>query len=237
MPSNNILLLSTRPLPGVSLAEAKRAGITVDVLSFIETEAIQSVEVQQEIEQALSQTATVAFTSMNAVEAVATYLQEEKPDWTIYCMGQTTRELVTKYFGEASLAATADNAAELAETIAEEGYTDEVIFFCGDQRRDELPDVLRGNDIDVTEITVYHTVAVPQHIKRFYHGILFFSPSAVNSFFATNKAEAATIFFAIGDTTKAAIQKHTTNTVVTGNRPGKQNLLTRAINYFINRER
>lgn len=237
MPQNKITILSTRPLAASLIADAAAQGIAIDVQSFIETEAIQSVEVQQEIEQALLQSTAVVFTSMNAVEAVAEYIEEEKPDWTIYCMGQTTQQLVKKYFGEESIAGTGDNATDLAELVAEEAYSEEVIFFCGDQRRDELPDILRNNDMEVTEITVYHTIATPHTITKNYNGILFFSPSAVDSFFSVNKVTKPSMLFAIGSTTAAAIKKHTDAGIITAEKPGKESLVEKAINYFLNGER
>jgi uroporphyrinogen-III synthase len=237
MQQNSISILSTRPLPAPVIKKAALQGIDIDIQSFIETEAIQTIEVQQEIEQALLQSATVIFTSMNAVEAVALFMTEEMPDWTIYCMGQTTQGLVKKYFGEPGIAATASNAAELAERVADEEYIDEVIFFCGDQRRDELPAILRSKDIGVTEIMVYHTIATPKFIKKEYNGILFFSPSAVDSFFSKNKPEKQTMLFAIGSTTAQAIKRHTSNSVIISDEPGKEKLLEKAINYFVNNER
>ena len=237
MQQNKITILSTRPLPASIVDEAATQGIEINVQSFIETEAIQSIEVQQEIEQALIQSAVVVFTSMNAVEAVAEYMSDEMPDWMIYCMGQTTQELVKKYFGEASIAGTADNAADLAELVAEEDYIDEVIFFCGDQRRDELPGILRSNDIEINEIMVYHTIATPRIVNRKYNGILFYSPSAVNSFFSANKPGTETTFFAIGNTTAGAIKKYGINNIITSDKPGKENLVEKAINYFVNSER
>ncbi|MEP6728404.1 MAG: uroporphyrinogen-III synthase, partial [Bacteroidota bacterium] len=233
MQQNKITILSTRPLLASVIDEAAVHGIEINVQSFIETEAIQSVEVQQEIEQALLQSASVVFTSMNAVEAVAEFMNEEMPDWNIYCMGETTQELVKKYFGENSIAGTADNAADLAELVAEDDYIDQIIFFCGDQRRDELPDTLQNNNIEVTEIVVYHTIATPHIINRQYNGILFYSPSAVDSFFSKNKPGKQTTFFAIGHTTAGAIKKHSANSIIISDKPGKENLVEKAINYFV----
>jgi uroporphyrinogen-III synthase len=237
MQQNKITILSTRPLNESLINEAKEEGIYIDVIPFIETEAIQSVEVQQEIDLALLESATIVFTSMNAVEAVADYMIDEQPDWAVYCMGNTTQELVKKYFGANSIAGTAANAAELADLIVGEADTDEVIFFCGDQRRDELPDILQANNIEVNEIQVYHTIPVLHKIESVYNGILFFSPSAVESFFSKNKTDPQTIIFAIGNTTAAAIKKHTANPVIISNEPGKENLVGKAINYFVNNER
>ncbi len=232
MAENNINILSTRPLSAESVREAAGHHIKIDVLSFIETEAIDTVEVQQEIENALLQSAVVIFTSMNAVQAVAEQLEGQEPDWKIYTMGNTSAELVKEYFGEQALAGTANNAAELAELVAEEWDQEEVIFFCGNQRRDELPDILRGHQIDITEIEVYTTVNTPHKIKKHYDGILFFSPSAVKSFFSVNKADPQTILFAIGETTAGEIGKFSRNRVLTGSQPGKENLLQEAIEFF-----
>ena len=237
MLQTNISILSTRPLPEPVIEEAAQQGIAIDVESFIETEAIQTIAVQQEIEQALLQSAVIIFTSMNAVEAVASFMTEEMPDWIIYCMGQTTQELVKTYFGAASIAGTASNAAELADLVLEENDINEVIFFCGDQRRDELPEMLLSNDVAVNEIVVYQTIATPRRIKKEYNGILFFSPSAVDSFFVKNKPGKHTTLFAIGNTTTAAIRKHSSNSIITSDKPGKERLLEKAINYFVNNER
>jgi uroporphyrinogen-III synthase len=235
MPSemqNRIHILCTRPLNDTLTGEAKQAGIDIDELSFIETEPIQSIAVQQEIEQALLQTTTVVFTSMNAAEAVAFYQEEIQPTWEIYCIGTTTKKLVEKYFGKEKIAGTANDAASLAELIAADRFTDEVIFFCGDQRRDELPAILTSHDIEVNEIVVYQTIAVPHKIDKVYHGILFFSPSAVASFFQINKLPATTILFAIGNTTASEIKKYTNNTIIISDEPGKENLVSKMIEYF-----
>lgn len=234
MQENKVNILCTRPVSDELVQEAKENGIAVDIISFIETEPIDSIEVQQEIEQAYMQTATVVFTSMNAVEAVAAHAEDQEPQWNIYCMGNTTKQLVNEFFGEERIYGTAGSAAELAELIVEEMPDDEVIFFCGDQRRDELPDILRSNDIEVTEIIVYQTIPVSHKINKDYHGILFFSPSAVDSFFSVNKATGKTIFFAIGNTTANAIKKHTDNKIIIGKKPEKDQLMIEAINYFGN---
>jgi uroporphyrinogen-III synthase len=214
------------------VTEAKMAGIAIDTFSFIETKPIQSIEVQQEIEQALLRTAPVVFTSMNAVEAVAVWLNNQQPDWTIYCIGNTTRQLVKKYFGEESIAESANSAAELAKLIAKDDPADEVIFFCGDQRRNELSETLGADQINVNEIIVYQTVATPHKIEKIYNGILFFSPSAVESFFRNNKIGEQTKLFAIGDTTATEIKKYTSNQIIISDEPGKENLVRQMMEYF-----
>ena len=224
-------ILSTRPINEELIHQAASKNILIDVISFIETETIDSLDVHEEIKNALLQTAVVVFTSMNAVESVAVHIDEYIPDWTIYCMGNTTKSLVSEYFGEELIAATASGAAELADKIIEDDI-DEVIFFCGNMRRDELPALLNKHDIYVNEIEVYKTIAIQHTIKKKYDGILFFSSSAVESFFSINKLNEKTILFAIGDTTANALKKFTSNKVVIADEPGKNYLFEKAIEYF-----
>jgi uroporphyrinogen-III synthase len=237
MPESKIMILSTGVLPAYLAEEAEANNIYPDIISFIKTEPIQSIEVQQEIEQALLQEATVIFTSRNAIEAVAAELKDEETDpitieWNIYCVGDKTAELAGKYFGEEKIYGSADNAEELAELIIEEDIADEVIFFCGDQRRDELPDTLRANDIEVNEIIVYQTVGVPQKVTTNYDGILFYSPSGVESFFKVNKIDKKTILFAIGNTTSNAIKKYSDNKIIISKQPDKEQMVREVVNYF-----
>ena len=225
-------ILSTRPVSESLLAEALSKNIEIDILSFIETTPIETVEVQQEIELAANQMATVVFTSMNAVDAVTGMLDGFVPEWNIYCMGYATKELVKNYFGENAIAGTGDNAAELADQIIENEEPEEVIFFCGNRRRDELPGKLKKQQIEVNEIVVYQTENTQHKITKAYDGILFFSPSAVESFFTINKLPEHTIVFAIGQTTKETVGKFCKNKIVVSKLPGKDQLVEQAIGYL-----
>jgi uroporphyrinogen-III synthase len=233
------IILSTKSLDEELIRSAEAKGVSVDVLPFIKTETISTIETQQEIESALLESVTVVFTSVNAVEAVAAELHESGPAWQIFCIGHATFQLVEKYFGSELIAGTADNAEDLAEMIAEGSNSDEVTFFCGDRRRDELTDILKQNNIEVTEIVVYETVLIPHKIEKKYDGILFFSPSAVQSFFEKNKPDDQTVLFAIGNTTANEIKKYLSsdgvdlkNKIFISDEPVKETLLEKAITYF-----
>ena len=230
--TNRIQILSTRPLHETLLQEAKQAGIDIDEISFIETTPIQSPSLQSEIDEALQQSITAVFTSMNAVEAVADQIKGKKPSWKIYCIGTTTQQLVVTYFGQDAIAGTANDAATLAKLIIEDQPKGKLIFFCGDQRRDELPEILATNSMEVKEIIVYQTTAIQHRIQKTFEGILFFSPSGVESFFSSNQLTQKTILFAIGNTTAKEIKKHSNNQIVISNEPGKENLARRMMEFF-----
>ena len=230
--NNSIEILSTRPYSAALIDEAANLGIAIHELSFIVTEPIDDVSILQEIQTTFTLQTTVVFTSMNAVEAVADQLLGFQPEWNIYCIGNTTRQLVEKYFGAESIAGTAASASALAELIVAECPAKEIIYFCGNMRRDELPQKLQEHGFEVDEIAVYQTILVPRKIVKDYHGILFFSPSAVESFFTLNKAAAHTVFFAIGSTTAAAIRRYCDNKIITADTQSKEEMLERVKEYF-----
>jgi len=232
MPETNIHILSTRNLPANLLDELIESGLQVDTIPFIDTAPIQTIEVQQAIEQVYLQSTTIVFTSMNAVEAVATWQDGQQPDWSIYCTGSSTQRLAGEYFGEEKIVGIAPSAAALADLIIEDGNTDEVIFFCGNQRREELPALLAREQIDVQEIFVYETLLLPKKITAIYNGILFFSPSAVTAFFEKNKAGEKTVLFAIGATTASEIKKYSSQKVMIAPEPEVEGLLLMVKEYF-----
>jgi len=236
MQNRPINILSTRPVPDPLLKDAASNGIQVDVISFIDTIAIDTTGVKQSIAEVASQTRIAIFTSMNAVNAVIHQLDKRPPAWKIFCMGNTTRQLVENYFGKENIIATGPNATSLADEIIEwkKIQTKDIpmVFFCGDQRRDELPKMLQEYGIGLEEIVTYTTKETTHTIEDAYNGILFFSPSAVNSFFKTNKAATGTVFFAIGDTTAKTISSYTNNKIVISTTPAKDELLKQAIEWL-----
>jgi uroporphyrinogen-III synthase len=155
-----------------------------------------------------------------------------RPDWDIYCLGHTTKQLASAYFGEASIKGTAPHATALADRMIDDEVSSPLIFFCGDQRRDELPDRLRNMDMVLQEIVVYRTMPVHRTIDKNYQGILFFSPSAVESFFHGNYVGSETVLFAIGQTTATTIRKYTDQTIIISDHPAKEQLVQKAITYF-----
>ncbi|MCC8142570.1 MAG: uroporphyrinogen-III synthase [Tannerellaceae bacterium] len=68
-------------------------------------------------------------------------------------------------------------------------------FFCGQRRLNEIPERLSGAAISYKEVIVYETELTPQTLEKTYEGILFYSPSGVESFFSANHPGKATLFF------------------------------------------
>lgn len=226
-------ILCTRSLEEPVLSKATAAGVVIDTIPFIETQPVVSNSFQQTVEEVAAKPATIVFTSMNAVEAVVSQLAQIPSHWHIYCIGGITKELVKKYFGEQCLMGTAKSAALLAEKINNASKApEEVVFFCSDQRLDELPQALQAHQIKVKEVISYTTLQTPQTIDINYDAVLFFSPSAAHSFFSVNTVPTEVPLFAIGKTTAATIRSYVANTVITSEWPGKEHMIDLVIEYF-----
>ena len=234
MPQNRINILCTRDVDEAVMQDALSKGMAIDVTSFIRLEPALTNETLNEIQKASMRPVAVIFTSVNAVETIVAGLDQQKTNpagWKIFCIGYATKQSVVKNFGERSIAGVADNAKELANVILD-ADVGEVIFFCGDQRRGELPGLLKKNKIEVKEIVVYKTIATPEKIEKRYDGILFFSPSAVKSFFQKNKLDGQVTLFAIGNTSADEIKKFSENKIVVSDVPDMKTLLHKVISYF-----
>jgi uroporphyrinogen-III synthase len=236
MENKIVRILSTRPVEESLIEKAAGKGIAVDVLSFIDTVPLEDMNVVGKISQYAQQNCIIIFTSMNAVDSVIHQLNNAKPVWKIFCMGNTTKQLVKDFFGDDHIIATASSATALAGEITnwKKSENDDlpVIFFCGDQRRDELPGKLRQEGIAIEEIITYKTIETTHQVTAAYSGILFFSPSAVHSFFKTNKSGTGTVLFAIGETTANTISMYSNNKIVIGDTPAKDELLKKAIDWL-----
>jgi uroporphyrinogen-III synthase len=230
MEKSDCTILSTRPLAEELLQQAAAKGFHIDCLSFIDTEPITDAGVAEKIRSVAARQATVVFTSMNAVDVVRQHI-DQKPAWRIYAIGHTTMQLVEAHLGP--VFGTAEYGGDLADTIIKNGES-AVTFFCGDIRRDELPNKLQDAGIALEEVMVYHTIPLPQQLDKTYDGILFFSPSAVHSFFEKNVLPEQTTLFAIGQTTAAALNTYTQNRIYVADSPSKEGLVRDMMDYFSN---
>ena len=231
-------VLSTRRLDPSLVAQAKQQDVDLVEQDFITVTPIISREVSQQIRPWIekAEPTYVVFTSANGVEAVKHYLAQEAPvqapNWQVFCIAGRTKEAVTELLPDAPILATAEYGATLAEFIKGHAEVKEVVFFCGNKRREELPTILKEAGIQVNELVVYQTEETPVTITEDLDGVLFFSPSAVSSFFAANQLKADTVCFAIGTTTAEALTNYTTNKIITSATTSQASILEAVQHYF-----
>lgn len=232
MKKNKLKILSTKKLQQETLDRASLNDIEIDELPFITTEPINSDELKTQLKSFLQQNITAVFTSKNAVKAFEQIVNREVP-WKIFCIGQSTKKSVIKVFGEEKISGIANNAEELGDVILQDEEIRKIVFFCGKQKREELPNKLKAERKEVEEIVVYVTQETPQKISRkHYEGILFFSPSAVNSYFSLNKINEEIQIFAIGKTTAESLEKHTNKEVNVAESPTEESMFKQIILHF-----
>ena len=147
----------------------------------------------------------VILTSKNAVEALTTnFAAAELQFENIYCVGRRTKRLIEKKIGPVKHAE--KNAKSLANYLIEYLEGTEVTYFCSDLRLDTLPEVLKKNHIKVNEVEAYQTKYDGVKLESTVEGVMFYSPSTVESFVQSNKKDI--IAFCIGETTAKEAKKH-----------------------------
>jgi uroporphyrinogen-III synthase len=228
----DVNILSTKTIVPALMEQALAAGIRILNTDFISNEPLISSDKAEALSE-LSPS-TLAFTSTNSVEALSLLLKQypvalQAPD--VYCMAGRTAEAVRENFPSLTVKGTGNSAKELAGRIIEDGATD-VVFFSGNLRRDDLPDQLRQHGVSVRELEIYKTYHRPAKIDGDYAGVIFFSPSAADSFFSLNQLNDSAVCFAIGETTANALKKYTSNRIMVANIPRQENVIAMVIDHF-----
>jgi len=171
----------------------------------------------------LDQNKTWVFTSRNAVEII---LKNKIPlSKSIYAVGEKTANLLPS----ATIPKTA-SAVELAKIIIKE-HLKEVIFICGNRRRNELPDLLTSHAIKLKEVVVYESKNINKTVNlQSIDGLAFMSPSSVNSL-AKNGGFMNLPCFAIGPTTAKALNDEGQKCIISKSTT-PQSLVDTAKHYF-----
>jgi uroporphyrinogen-III synthase len=232
MRENKIEILSTRILDQSQIRKLEQAGISISAMSFIEIEYLKDRTLSAAIKDLAKKPAISVFTSLNAIEAIRDIPGVKKAAWKIFCTGSTTKKLAEEIFGEEAILSVAENAAELADQIVRFNPAGEIQFFCGNQRREELPAILSAHHYKIREWVVYHTSEHPRTIDKEYGAILFFSPSGVRGFYSANQTRAGTVLFAIGETTAREISAFSNNELVISKKSSIENLVDEVICFF-----
>ncbi len=167
------------------------------------------------------------FTSQNAVLSV---LENEShivlKEKVCYCVGVKTKQLLEE--NGFNVESNFDYADDLVYFLLKNHSDKKFTFFSGSLRRDTIPDAFKKNNIIFNELQVYKTVLSPHKINNPVDGILFFSPSAVQSYLKENIISNE-VCFCIGTTTATEL---TAKHKVIANQPTVENVIIQTIKYF-----
>ncbi|WP_369752884.1 uroporphyrinogen-III synthase [Flavobacterium sp. WC2409] len=170
-----------------------------------------------------SQNAVLSLMEQNGWEAL-----KSKP---VFCVGIKTKELLEA--NGFTVDVYLDYASELAEIITliynQESYT----FFSGNLRKETLPEALKNAGITFNEIEVYQTTLAPFKIseQENFDAIMFFSPSAVESYLSNNKIKKE-FCFCIGSTTAAALEEKKIKNIVIPEVPTIEEVIFEVIQHY-----
>lgn len=213
-------ILSTKKLSKALKKKFSDAKIELVEKNFIQTKSI-SFETPQLNDY-------LVFTSKKAVKSVLKSEVKNVHTFSCLCVGSKTKNFLEKK-GFAVLES-ADYAEDLIQIIDSKYKSNSFTFFCGNIRKDTIPNYFQENKIAYNEFVVYETKLKPHQIKKEYDGVLFFSPSGVNSFLENNTIENKTCF-CIGTTTSKALENKTENIVI-ASQPTVENVITEVIKFY-----
>ncbi|RYD55508.1 MAG: uroporphyrinogen-III synthase [Sphingobacteriales bacterium] len=228
MPETSIHILSTKQLPQTHIDYAANEGIGISCKNFIRIEPVHAEALRKSL-RSTEQIKTIIFTSEQAVKIVAEYIHAS-PDWNIYCIAGATLQAVRLLMPNANVAGTTDTGRELAELVVKD-QVKEALFFCSNIRLNTIPDYLNRHNTNIKEVVVYNTIPNPHQVNEEYDGIMFFSPSGVESFFSVNKLTDGVPFFAIGHTTANALSSYPNPTIIS-ERPEPSILIETIVNHY-----
>lgn len=195
-------LLSTKILSKANTSKLQQYGIALTTHSFIQISLLKP--------QPWPQAAKVnaIFTSANAVMALKDYKFDLPKFEFIFCIAGATEKIAKATFGDNPKYYARTYAATLAQDIIMHQNTNALWFFKGNRSLATIPDALQSANIAFEAFEVYQNDLNPQKMEQSFDAILFFSPSAVESYLIHNFIPDNTITFAIGKTTAAALQGH-----------------------------
>ncbi|MGM0635510.1 MAG: uroporphyrinogen-III synthase [Bacteroidota bacterium] len=190
-------VLSTKIVSAAQQEQIRLAGFDLVAYNAISTQPIKPAK---KLENFKASNAIV--TSQRTVELIKKLkINIERA----FCVGKKTAQALEKL--SVQVVEFTNYGKDLAELIAT-NYSDlQFDFFCGKQRRDSIPTILNAASVDFNEHHLYETKIQPKKWDKDFDAILFFSPSAVESFFQLNTVKNSQLI-CIGKTTASAAQKY-----------------------------
>ncbi len=142
------------------------------------------------------------FSSQNAVHSFLAHSEASQHQKPILCVGEKTKSLLEK--NGQKVVKTAQNMLELVDFIQKSMKNDHFLHICGSRKLPHFADGMQAASIMYDEVTAYHTHLFPRLQYPEPQGVLFYSPSGVESYLQKNQIGRSWCF-CIGETTAAAI--------------------------------
>ena len=174
----------------------------------------------------------IALTSKTGVQAfmeIINRLQLEKSSFSVFSIAHATKEFALR--SGLHVKGDAPDATSLAKEIASHRTLKTITHVTGNLRRPELKVTLNKAGVEVTEIVAYRTELTPISITEQIDGIVFFSPSAVDSLLLAN-SNSDIPCFCIGQTTACHAKQKGFKTTYAPNAPTEEALINLLNDHF-----
>lgn len=189
------LVLSTKILSQAQKRHLFAADIGLVEYNALKIQALNPNLETREFENAI-------FTSQNAAKlAIAERIQIKNA----FCVGNKTSNVVKQ--NNIDLKTQSKNARALANLIVEKYPEKSFDFFCSKQRRDDLPDILKQNNISLKEYHLYESVCNYKTFPNRFDAVLCFSPLGVKTYYEMHNTK--TLAVCIGNTTADMAKRYT----------------------------
>jgi uroporphyrinogen-III synthase len=221
---SEIQILSTK-----KLTELQR-NLLKHPLTLIEEDFVKIEFIEFPKESFYNCPTSVIFTSQNAVKSILKNFEISQLTFeNIYCVGEKTKQYLEK--NNFKVTHYELYSKDLADYIINQKDIEEVTFFCGNSRLDELPNKLNAHHIKVIEVVVYKTILNQIKVNNTIDGILFYSPSGVQSYLlAKNSVKPKA--FCIGATTALSASNYFNEIVVVDN-PTIEDVIHKVNQYYV----
>ena len=168
------------------------------------------------------------FSSQNAVRSFLANPTASAHQNPILCVGEKTKSLLEE--NGQKVIKTAPNMLELVDFIQKSMKNEHFLHICGSRKLADFAAGMQKSGISYAEVTAYHTHLVSRVQTPEPQGLLFYSPSGVESYLQTNSIGASWCF-CIGETTATAVRPLTEHLTVSP-KPDADLLVAAAATHF-----
>ncbi len=195
------------------ISDTHREMLHSNGIEWIEKDFI-SIQFTQASLLSVKSCTVVLITSKNAVRSLIQFNQTATlKGKVIYCVGESIEKLLKGH--QITVTQSFENALQMGLFMISQKENN-ISILCGNRSRPELPNILNDHHISFTQEITYISELTPTKRTENFNAILFFCPSAVESYISKNAIKQEKII-CIGQTTLASIQPYSKNIYVADN--------------------
>lgn len=144
-----------------------------------------------------------------------------------YCINGKIKEKLIKLWFE--ILSSSENSLDLAKNISSK----EVLHITTKNKMQDMYDFAKENKIKIKSINSYSKKIKPRKIDFLFDGIIFFSPSQVDSFLKKNILQKEVLIFCIWETTKKYIkERNIKNKIILAEKQNIESIIDEIKKYF-----